>query len=128
MNKKIILDASALLALINQEPGADMVEKHLPYSMMSTVNISEVATVLHNIGIPADEIKMIINSLIDQVVPFDNQQAHVAASLREATKMHGLSLGDRACLGLGSIENATVLTADKVWKKLNLPIKIELIR
>lgn len=128
MTKKVVLDASALLALINQEPGADVVEDHLPQAIMSSVNIAEVATVLQQIGIPIQEIKSLINSLIERILPFDNHHAFVTASLREKTKALGLSLGDRACLSLGKIEDALVVTADKTWGKLDLAIHIQVIR
>lgn len=128
MNPKIIFDASALLALINQEHGAEVVEKHLPHAIMSSVNVAEAAAILKQIGMPIEEFKILINSLIPQIIPFSLEQAYLSAILQEQTKSFGLSLGDRACLSLGEMEQAVVLTADKIWLKLNLPIKIELIR
>lgn len=128
MRNKIVLDASALLAVINNEPGSELVEECLPGVVMSSVNISEAAAVLNGFGMPTAETQELINSLIGQVEVFDHQQAFIAAQLREKTKKYGLSLGDRACLSLARLKNFPVLTADKIWAKLNLGIEIKIIR
>ncbi|MEI6789982.1 MAG: type II toxin-antitoxin system VapC family toxin [Myxococcaceae bacterium] len=124
---KVILDASALLALINSEPGADKVSKVLPDAQMSSVNYSEVATVLQNMGVSGDVIESILDGLV-KVIPFSQQHALFAASLYPKTKSHGLSLGDRACLTLGHFSKCPVYTADRVWANLDLGIKVHLIR
>lgn len=123
-----ILDASALLALINREDGAKDVEKILPGAIMSAVNISEAAAVMHRLGMPMLEIKEIFINLIPERVPFDTEQAFHVARLRKDTKHKGLSLGDRACLALGIIKKIPVLTADKIWMNLNLDLEIVCIR
>jgi ribonuclease VapC len=129
MNKKIVLDASALLALLNQENGYEKVESALPDAMISAVNYSETIAVLSKIGISEDEAKELTHSVIPDIIPFDTEQAHIAAILRKKTQAHGLSLGDRACLALAEKFKAHVLTADKIWSKLSLDnIKIEVIR
>ena len=124
---KVVLDASALLALINSEPGADNVAKILPNACMSSVNYSEVATVLQNIGMSGDVIESILEGLVE-VISFSQEHALFAASLHSQTKKHGLSLGDRACLALGCSIKCPVYTADRVWANLNLEIKVHLIR
>lgn len=128
MKNKIVLDASALLAVINNEQGSELVEQYLPGVVMSSVNVSEAAAVLNGFGMPMAETQGLINSLIGHVEVFDHQQAFIAAGLREKTKKYGLSLGDRACLSLARIKNFPVLTADKIWAKLNLGIEIKIIR
>ena len=125
---KIILDASALLALLNQEKGYEQVEKHLSNSIMSAVNISEVIAVAADLGIPERELMPIISSIVADIIPFDTEHAYTAALIRKETKRYGLSLGDRACLALARLKNLPILTADKVWKDLELGIKINLIR
>lgn len=125
---KVILDASALLALLQHEPGHEEVSKYLAYSLMSTVNVSEVAAILNNVGIPESELKNMISSLIAEIIPFDKEQAFLAAEIKKETKIYGLSLGDRACLALGKINNLPILSADKVWAKLDMGIKIHIIR
>jgi PIN domain nuclease of toxin-antitoxin system len=125
---KVILDASALLALLNQEEGHQKVAKHLPDAMMSTVNVSEVATVLVSTGIPVEEVEELIDSLISHIEIFNSKQAYISALLREQTKKQGLSFGDRACLSLAMIKKIPVLTADKIWNKLSIDLDIRVIR
>lgn len=128
MNNKVVLDASAVLALINQEPGHEFVEKYLPSAIISTVNLSEVIAVLVEIGMNAKEAEAITHGLISEVVSFDHQQSIIAGTLRKETKKMGLSLGDRACFALATVESLPVLTADKIWAKVNVGVEIKLIR
>lgn len=125
---KAVLDSSALLAFINQENGSEEVEKYLPNAIMSSVNIAEVAAILSLIDIPEDIIIGIINDLNIEIINFDENQALQSGFLRKQTKSAGLSLGDRACIGLSTIKKLTVVTADKVWAELGLPNDIVLIR
>ncbi len=126
---KIVLDASALLALLQREKGSDQVTQHLSNAMMSSINFSEVIAVLIHTGIPEKEAKILITDLIKEIIPFDTEQAYLTAILRTATKNLGLSLGDRACLSLAQLHKTTALTADKAWAKLHLEhAKIVVIR
>jgi|LakMenEpi03Aug12_release.lakeMendotaPanAssembly.Ray.scaffolds.fasta_scaffold867984_3 ribonuclease VapC len=125
---KVVLDASAMLALLNEENGYEIVEQHLTNSVMSTVNLSEVVSVLMDIGISKEEAETTTAELLSEIIAFDQQQAYAAASLRKITKPYGLSLGDRACLALGKIKNLPVITADKAWTKISQNIKIICIR
>lgn len=124
----VILDASALLALINQEKGADVVKGYFPDVMMSAVNVAEVATVLHHAGIPSHEVTVLLNDLLQTVIPFEKKHIYQTAFLREKTKHLGLSFADRACLALGLLNQHTIVTADKAWGKLSLGVNIQLIR
>ena len=117
---KVVMDASAVLALLNQETGYKLVEQHLPESMISTVNLSEVVTILIDIGITRSDAETTVNELIKEIIVFDQQQAFIAAELRKSTKSYGLSLGDRACLALSQIKKLPALTADKAWSKLKV--------
>ena len=126
---KFILDASALLALLKNEPGADKVEPLLGQIVMSSINVSETASILLESEMTAQEVQECLLPLISDIVPFDEEQAFKTAELRKQTKNHGLSLGDRACISLGMKMGLPVYTADKVWKKLQLDnLEIELIR
>lgn len=125
---EIVLDASALLALINREKGYEDVQASLSQAVMSTVNVSEVAAVLCNIGMPLDEIKPLIQDLLKKTIPFDEEQAFIAAGLRKETKAKGLSLGDRACLALAIDYQLPILTADKAWTEFESDLQITLIR
>jgi ribonuclease VapC len=125
---RIVLDASAVLALLHQEPGYKMVEQHLPNGLLSVVNLAEVIAVLEDTGMPHKEAVSTVTELIKEIMVFDQPQACLAANLRKSSKSYGLSLGDRACLALAEIQNAPVLTADKAWSKLNNhPVKIIVI-
>ncbi len=125
---RTVLDASALLAFINDEDGKKTVKQYLQSSVMSTVNISEVISCLTRIGVPLHDAYQLTVSLISEIIPFDKQHALLTAHIVEQSKQHGLSLGDRSCLSLAIKEKLPVLTADKIWKKLNMDCEIILIR
>lgn len=128
MKTKYVLDASALMVLINEEHGHEKIADYLPESCMSAVNLSEVISILHSTTMPIKEIKRLIQDLVHAVIPFDEIHAYETAELRFLTKDNGLSLGDRACIALGKIKNLSVITADKVWASLNIDAKIILVR
>lgn len=123
-----VLDASALLALINNEPGSDRVQKCLSGSIMSAVNASEVVAVLTRIAIPKEKIKTIITSLVHTIVPFEEEQAFLTGYLYAKTQSKGLSFGDRACLSLGKLKKMPVLTSDRKWSEINCGVQVEVIR
>lgn len=127
MNKTVI-DASALLALLNAEPGAEVVAEALPYGIISTVNQSEVVSKLCEAGISEPVVHRTLESLGLEVIPFDKDQSYEAGFLRKSTQKYELSLGDRACLSLAEILGATALTADKVWSQLPVNANIKVIR
>ena len=132
MTTKIVLDASSVIALINREKGCEIVEKYLEEAIISTVNFAEVISVVNRelFKSEADRIEglKLITDTLPQIIDFDINQAIISGELDSITKKYGLSLGDRACLALAKYKNIPVLTADKAWSKLNLGIKIKLIR
>lgn len=123
-----VLDASALLAAINQEPGGADVVRVIDRASISAVNLAEVLSKLADKGIDHDEAWSGIIATEIKVVPFDAGMARQVAALRPLTRAVGLSLGDRACLALGLATRATVLTADRAWKSLGLDLSIRVIR
>jgi ribonuclease VapC len=126
---RIVLDASALLAVLNQEPGADKLTPELLTSAASsTVNLAEVQSKLVNRGLPPDEAWEATLSPIHEAVNFTSEHARLAGDLIEQTRSQGLSLGDRACLALGLALKAPVYTADRSWKKLKVGVRIHVIR
>jgi PIN domain nuclease of toxin-antitoxin system len=125
---EVVLDASALLALVNQEPGQEIVAEVLPKSVVSAVNASELVAKLTDQGMPENEIQEVVTALKLKVVSFDEQQGLVAGYLRPVTKHLGLSLGDRACLALGLQTKYKVVTADKAWANLDIGVEIQVIR
>jgi PIN domain nuclease of toxin-antitoxin system len=125
---KYVLDASAVLALLNRESGQEKVEAILGDSVISAVNLSEVASKLIDAGLSDEEARETIDLLNVDVISFDVDQAHLAAMLRAKTKKLGLSLGDRSCLALGLSRQQTVVTAEREWAKLRIGVEIEIIR
>ena len=123
----MVIDASALLAFLFREPGADRVTLALPDGCISAVNLSEVAGRFLRDGHDLSSVKDRLSRLPLEVVPFDRHAAFATAALLPATAHLGLSLGDRACLALAKQRNLTALTADRDW--LQVPgIQVESIR
>ena len=123
-----ILDSSAILAVVNRERGAEVVEVELPDVVVSTVNLAEVVTRMTDTGWPEDSIREELKVLNGTIVPFSEEDAIATGLLRPLTRSRGLSLGDRACIALGWRTGYRVLTADQAWAGLNLGIEIGLIR
>jgi ribonuclease VapC len=127
--RAIVLDASALLAKIFLEPGHEGVDIAGGDAMISTVNLAEVLSRLVQ-GSPSD-LHRVLADLDDAgvtVVPFDLAYAKLAAELLPRTQHAGLSLGDCAGLALAIARGVPVLTADRAWAGLGLPVEVELIR
>jgi ribonuclease VapC len=126
---KIVLDASALLAVLNQEEGAEMLTPELlGGAAISTVNLAEVHSKLVGLGLSPDDAWEAALGPIREAVPFTAEHARVVGDLVAQTRPLGLSLGDRACLALGIALKVPVYTADKSWKKLKVGARIHVIR
>jgi PIN domain nuclease of toxin-antitoxin system len=125
---KAVLDASAVLALLNQEPGAQLLTPELlSDARMSTVNLAEVQTKLVRDGVGPDEAWELARAPISGAEPFTAEQAKIAGTLVTQTRTLGLSLGARACLALAMSLRAPVYTADKDWKNLKLGVPIHIL-
>jgi len=125
---EVVLDASALLAVVLAERGAESVAETLDEALISSVNLSETAAVLVDAGIPSARVRARLSRHALTTVPFDEEDALVAAELRTLTRAAGLSLGDRACLALAQRRKLPALTADRAWAELDLGIEVRLIR
>ena len=126
---KVVLDASALLALIKNEPGAKIVEELLGNIVMSSVNVAEVASILLDSDMSPEEAQEAIEPFVDSIIPFNLKHSIDCAALKKITKHLGLSLGDRACITLGIQLGLPIYAADKIWLELKLEnAKIKLIR
>lgn len=126
---RVVLDASALMVLINNEPGADkLTPQIMSAAAASTVNLAEVHGKLVQRGFSLDDAWAAANWAIHESVAFTAEQAKTAGDLVLQTRSLGLSLGDRACLALGIALHAPVYTADRAWKDLRLGIRIHVIR
>ena len=113
-----VLDSSAVLAVLQSEPGANLVLATLPGALVSTVNLAEVVTKLTMSGMPAFEARLSVEGLGVDIIEFTLEQAELTGGLRPITAKTGLSLGDRACLALAQTHGATALTTDRSWKKV----------
>lgn len=125
---EVVLDSSAIIAMLSGEPGGELVRSNLPGAIISTVNLTEVGTRLSDRGADEATIRHGIQMLDLEIATFDAEQALGAALLRPSTRQFGLSLGDRACLALAARRRLPVLTADRNWARLSIGIDIRLIR
>jgi PIN domain nuclease of toxin-antitoxin system len=123
-----VLDASALLAFLRRELGAETVAAALADCSISSVNLAETYSRLVRSGGSLDSVVRHVERLQIPVVAFDEPQALVASSIHSRTRQYGLSLADCACLALGISNSAVVLTADRAWGQLSLGVEIVLIR
>jgi len=124
---KPVLDASAILAAMLSEQGGDAVGPMLATSIVSAVNVAEVLSKLSENGMLDDETVSDFRQLGLEIVDYDIEQAVKVAELRSLTKHLGLSLGDRSCLALAILRDATAITADRSWTTLTM-CRIECIR
>ncbi len=125
---EVVLDASAILALLKQEKGHEKVAAVVEHARASAVNIAEACSYLTNLGQSISQARSTLVRLAIDVVPFDEEQAMETARLRPLTRSLQLSLSDRACLALAKLRRLPVMTTDRAWAKLNLGIQITVIR
>jgi ribonuclease VapC len=125
---EVVLDASAVLALLKRELGAERVRAVLDRAIIGAVNAAEVQGKLIDMGFSRREAEATIRFLGCSIQAFNDVEAIEAGSLIALTRSVGLSLGDRACLALAIVRKATVYTTDRAWKDLALDIQIEVIR
>ena len=126
---RVVLDASTLLAILNQERGAEKLTlKLLSGAATSTVNLAEVQGKLVERGLNPDDAWEATLSPVREAVAFTSEHARLAGNLVAQTRALGLSLGDRACLALGLALRAPVYTADKTWRKLRVNVRVHVIR
>lgn len=124
----VVLDASALIAVLRNEPGADVVREHLADAVISAVNYSEILKKTIERGGSSDVAQAFLRNLGLQIIPFDEAQAVACAALYPQTKPYGMSLADRACLTLGLLRRLPILTTEQQMGKLDLSVKVRLIR
>lgn len=125
---KVVLDASALLAYLQDESGSDAVEVVLRDSVISSVNWAEVVQKSIAAGAGVVGMRDDLEALGLSISEFTAQEAEMAAQLWQQTRHYGLSLGDRACLSLALRLNVPVLTTDRVWANLGLDLTVNVIR
>lgn len=123
-----VLDASAVLALTQSEPGSAAVVPYLGDAVISSANYAEVIFGITRRGVEMDAAKWLIHLLRIDVVPFTQSHAVLAAGYGSVGAAIGLSLGDRACLATAAHLGAPAVTADRVWADLDLDVEVVVIR
>jgi ribonuclease VapC len=124
-----VLDASAVLALIHNEPGQDLVAEHLEGAILGAANLAEVVGKLIDADIDVRRLRVLLSAAGVIVEPLTADDAELAGALRAIEGGRMLSLGDRCCLALTTrVTSPEVLTADRAWAELDLPIKVRLFR
>ena len=113
-----VLDSSAVLAVILEEPGAERVVAYLPGAKLSAVNLGEVVAKLRDLAVPEQTVGAIIAGLQVDIRPHHRGDALSAGFLRPLTRAAGLSLGDRACLALAASLGLPAITADRSWQSI----------
>jgi len=124
----VVLDASALLVVLHDEPGATAVEPLLDGAEVSAVNWSEVVQKAAARGVDVTRLRDDVEALGVRVVIFDADAAEATAELWAATTDQGLSLGDRACLALARTRRATAVTADRAWADVHVGVTVQVVR
>ena len=125
-----VIDASALLAVLNGEQGGDTVAPLLADAAMSTVNWAEVIqkAMAHGVASTAQDLRTDVEALGLELLPFTAAHAEAAAALWSSTRHAGLSLGDRACLAVAVELGATAVTADRAWVGLTIRVVVRVVR
>lgn len=127
MTRPLVVDASVLLAVLLEEPGARTAEPRLAGSLMSVVNLAEVLTRLDQRHLDPVEGRTLIRRLEVDLVPADEPLAFRAAHIHASTRDRGLSLADCFCLALAQERNAEVLTADRAWSRVEIGVPITVL-
>ncbi len=128
--KPLVLDASALLALLFDEPGAEAVEALMHRAaerdqpmLMNAVNWAEVCyRVEGKLGNSAlAQAKEFATNTPVAVVPADRELAEAAATCKAAAQ---LGLADAFAAALAKSRKAELVTADREFDSVEKDIKI----
>lgn len=124
----MVFDASTVLALLKGEAGGVAAVEHARGAILSAVNFTEVLSKLGTAIGGTDVAAALFERLEIEVVPFDAGHAKIAAELWPKVQGRNVSIADRACLALAIDREAPILTGDRKWLELGLPIDIRLFR
>ncbi len=124
----VVLDASCLLCVAFRETGTERVLAVLDDAIISAVNYSETIAKLVERHADLDRAFALFAAVKLAVVPFDEAQAETEGRLRAATRVAGLSLGDRACLALALTIGSRALTTDHAWERVAVGVEVDFAR
>lgn len=125
----VVLDASAVLAMLRGEPGSEVVAEYIGHAAISAVNLQEVAKEMVREGVSIEAVREVLDELALDLHPHDREAAYQAAALFERTKRYGRGLGDRSCMALGLALGVPVITTDTEWKSIELDgLRLEFAR
>ena len=123
-----VLDASAVLADLQGEPGGEAARIASQHAAVSAVNFAEVITKLIDRGMPGKDAQALAETAAYRVIPADQARAVRVGLMHEKTRRTGISLGDRFCLALAQEIGVPAVTADHRWNVVDLGVEISLIR
>ena len=125
---RAVLDSSAILAVLLNEPGQDVVAGYKGDALVSSINLAEIAAKFADRGAVPAEWLYPFSLMRLEVVAFDEDQALASGQLRQSTRRLGLSLGDRACLQLAAMRGLPAVTADRAWGELEVGVEVRVVR
>ena len=130
MTERVVLDASAIVAVVLKEPGMDKVVPALSFACTSAINRTEALYIVaKRLNLSSlDEARERVDPLEIEVISFDQEQSSLAADIHIHSRKLGLSVGDCSCLALAKTKNIPVLTSDRVWTKLDIGVHVRMIR
>lgn len=118
---RAVLDASVVIALLRDEPGADRVADYAGDALISTVNLQEVIKALLVRGFSIEIARAMVDALHLEARPHGVEDAYAAAALEGVTRTLGRGLGDRTCMALAISEGLPAITTDQEWGQLSAP-------
>lgn len=128
MSRVTVLDASAIIAFLQGEPGDELVRQALQsgHCVVSAANQAEVIAKALDRGGTPEAIKAILAELAYTVIDIKAEDGVQAGWMRSQTRQIGLSLGDRLCLAVAQRLKAKILTADRPWLAMAEPLGIDI--
>ena len=124
---RVLLDTTAVLAALFDEPGASIVRSRGQHGAVSAANYSEILATLTDRGVPLDTAEQVVCGLNLEVLAANRAVAVRAARFRALTRGLGFSLADRLCLASASIHRLPVLTTDRKWTTIDLGVEVVVI-